>query len=92
MIKVCEQQEKATCVYVVKQNAIGEYRSNGSVFIWQSEKPVAVGDNVYVEGQSKYNFYNGKVLSVFKVLAEDAEKFLKAFPSIDEALKVGVAV
>lgn len=87
-----QSQNAVTCVYAVEGDECGGYRACGTVFAWQSNQQVNIDDGIIIEGPYPCVASTGKVLSVFKVLKEDADKMLKAFASFDEMREAGFAV
>ena len=86
------KQDLTTCVYVVEGDEYAGYRASGTVFSWQGSSPVAVGDDVVIEGPAPCPCSSGKVLSVFKILAEDTQRMLKAFSTMEEMRSAGFAI
>lgn len=83
---ICEavQKEMTTCVYVTKEDKRGGYRRNGIVCVWDCDTPACVGDDIIIQCASSNRIIKGKIMSIFKVFAEDAQHNYKAFKQIPQ--------
>lgn len=83
---ICEtvKHNMTTCVYVAKEDKRGGYRRNGIVCVWDCETQACVGDDIIIQDITSDRIIRGKIMSVFKVFAEDAQHNYKAFKQLPQ--------